>query len=171
MFCRRFLSPTDQKYAESSTYWQFFYYRPTGKFRERLLKYDAKNWTYIYIYIYHPLDNQYGFSLSIGNTKNHVATLTCLEWLVKYVNVSIILTPKLTPHCCHKWTGFDRSLGWLSFIEFSVRHICIFRANVMTWSARCNCPCRTKPATLFQFIDHVVSVTNHFHIRLVTWIS
>ena len=35
----------------------------------------------LYIYIHnHPLNNRYGFSLSIGNTKNHVATLTCLEW-------------------------------------------------------------------------------------------
>ena len=33
MFHTRFLSPTDQKCAESSTYWQFFYYRPPGKFR------------------------------------------------------------------------------------------------------------------------------------------
>ena len=28
----RFLPPTDQKCAESSTYWQFFNYRPPGKF-------------------------------------------------------------------------------------------------------------------------------------------
>ena len=28
---------------------------------------------------------------SIDNTKNHVAALTCFEWLLKYVNVSIIL--------------------------------------------------------------------------------
>ena len=33
MFHMRFLSPTDQKCAESLTYWQFFYYRPPGKFR------------------------------------------------------------------------------------------------------------------------------------------
>ena len=61
----------------------------------RSLKYDAKNSTYIYIY--HPLDNRYGF-LSIGNTKNHVATLTCLEWILKY-NL-IILAPKLMSHVC-----------------------------------------------------------------------
>ena len=59
------------------------------------MKCDAKNSTYIYIYmIYHPLDNRYGF-LSIGNTENHVATLTCLERLLKYVNIPIILAPKL----------------------------------------------------------------------------
>ena len=33
VFQTRFLSPTDQKCAESSTYWQFFYYHPPGKFR------------------------------------------------------------------------------------------------------------------------------------------
>ena len=52
----------------------------------RSLKCDAKNSTYIYIYN-HPLDNRYGF-LSIRNTKNHVATLTRLEWILKYVNYS-----------------------------------------------------------------------------------
>ena len=31
----------------------------------------------------------------MGNTKNdHVATSTCLEWQLKYVNVSIILSPR-----------------------------------------------------------------------------
>ena len=33
----------------------------------------------IYIYRYGPLDNRYGFSISIGNTKNYLATLSCLE--------------------------------------------------------------------------------------------
>ena len=37
---------------------------------------------------------------SIGNTKNHVAASTCFEWLLKYVNVSIILAPKLTLSAC-----------------------------------------------------------------------
>ena len=37
---------------------------------------------------------------SIDNTKNHVAASTCFEWLLKYVNVSIILAPKLTLHAC-----------------------------------------------------------------------
>ena len=32
MFYTRFLSPTDQKCAESSMYWQFLYYRPPGSF-------------------------------------------------------------------------------------------------------------------------------------------
>ena len=32
VFCTCFLSPTDQKCAELSTFWQFFYYRPPGKF-------------------------------------------------------------------------------------------------------------------------------------------
>ena len=98
----RFLSPTDLKCAESSTYWQFFYYRPPGKFRwtsvnhfdkqrEISLKYvmpktylslSLSIYIYIcmYIYIYVTLHNRYGFAISIGNTKIHVATLTCLEW-------------------------------------------------------------------------------------------
>ena len=94
MFYTRFLSPTEYKCAQSSTYWQFSYYRPPGKFRwtsvnhfdkqrEISLKCDAKNIYVslsIYMYIYHTLDNRYGFAISIGNTKNHVATLTCLEW-------------------------------------------------------------------------------------------
>ena len=83
MFYTRFLSPTDQKYAESSTYWQFLDYRPPVNFDRYTLKCDAKNSTSIYIY--HPLDNRYRFSLSIGNTKNdHVATSTCLEWQLKH---------------------------------------------------------------------------------------
>ena len=53
----------------------------------------------ISIYAAGEIDNRYGF-LSIGSTKNHVATLTCFEWLLKYVNVSIILAPKLTLHAC-----------------------------------------------------------------------
>ena len=81
MLNTRILSPTDQKCADSSS----IIANPVNfdLFR-RSLKCDAKNSTYIYTYIYHPLDNLYGF-LSIGNTKNHVATLTCLQWILKYV--------------------------------------------------------------------------------------
>ena len=51
----RFLPPTDQKCAESSTYWQFFYYRPPGKFRFTHLGEIVKMLCQelnIYIYIY-----------------------------------------------------------------------------------------------------------------------
>ena len=77
VFYTRFLSPTDQKCAESSAFWQFFYHCPPSIQRERSLKCDAKNSTYIYwlisihIYIYkyryryHPLDRQYRFSISV----------------------------------------------------------------------------------------------------------
>ena len=54
MFHTRFLSPTNQKCAESSTFWQFFYYRPPGKFRYTAGK-IVKMWCQefdIYIYIY-----------------------------------------------------------------------------------------------------------------------
>ena len=66
MFHMRFLSPTDQKCAESSTYWQVFYYRPLDKFRfiahlGGIVKMLCQELN-IYIYIYDALDNQYGFS-------------------------------------------------------------------------------------------------------------
>ena len=65
VFYTRFLSPTDLKCVESSTYWQFFYYRPPGKFRwtsvnhfdkqrEISLKCDAKNiYVSLSLYICH----------------------------------------------------------------------------------------------------------------------
>ena len=79
VFHTRFLSPTDQKCAESATYWQFFYYRPPGKFRfthlgniVKMLNCYAKNsthtHTYIYIYIYNmiiDMDFLYQFNLGL----------------------------------------------------------------------------------------------------------
>ena len=76
VFYTHFLSPTDPKCAELSTYWQFFYYRPPGKFRYRPIQQGeiVKMWcqeldVYIYIYIQispdHHLDNRYGFSVSV----------------------------------------------------------------------------------------------------------
>ena len=47
VFYTRFLSPTDQKCAESSAFRQFYYCPPSIE-RERSLKCDAKNSTYIY---------------------------------------------------------------------------------------------------------------------------
>ena len=47
VFYTRFLSPTDQKCAESSAFRQFYYCPPSIE-RERSLKWDAKNSTYIY---------------------------------------------------------------------------------------------------------------------------
>ena len=52
VFYARFLSPTDQKYAESSTHWQFLDYRPPVNFDWYTLKCEAKNSTSIYLYIY-----------------------------------------------------------------------------------------------------------------------
>ena len=64
----RFLSQTDQKCAKSSTYWQFFYHRPPGKFRFthlgeiiKMLCQELDTHTHTYIYIYDALDNRYGF--------------------------------------------------------------------------------------------------------------
>ena len=63
VFHTRFLSPTDQKCVESSTYWQFFYYRPPGKFRwfthlgEIVI-------CHTHTHICDALDNRCGFSTS-----------------------------------------------------------------------------------------------------------
>ena len=62
----RFLSPTDEKCAEWSTYWQFFYYRPPDEFRFTHLGETVKMlYIYIYVYIYDALDNRSGFSISV----------------------------------------------------------------------------------------------------------
>ena len=53
MLKQRFLSPTDQKCANSSTYWQFFHYRPPGIPREGSREYYARTrYIAIYVYIY-----------------------------------------------------------------------------------------------------------------------
>ena len=56
VFNMHFLSPTDQKCAELSTYWQFFYHRPTGKFRYavgEIMKMWCQEFNiYLYLYIY-----------------------------------------------------------------------------------------------------------------------
>ena len=75
VFHTRFLSPTDQKCAESATYWQFFYYRPPGKFRfthlgkiVKMLNCYAKNSTHTHIYIYNmiiDMDFLYQFNLGL----------------------------------------------------------------------------------------------------------
>ena len=57
MFYTRFLSPTDQKCVESSTFWQFFYYCPPSKFsytageivKMWCQEFDINIYTYIYI--------------------------------------------------------------------------------------------------------------------------
>ena len=114
-----FLSPADHKCAELPTYWQFFYYRPPGKFRwtsvnhfdkhrEISLKCDVKNISlslYIYIYIYHTLDNRF---LKILVVIGHV----CIYWskvaegfsvfnAVLYLNESITaVLLHVIPHNC-----------------------------------------------------------------------
>ena len=77
MFHTRFLSPTDQKCGESSTYWHFFYHRPPGKFRYtvgeivKMLCQELDTYIIIYIYvyicihIYDALVNRYRFSISV----------------------------------------------------------------------------------------------------------
>ena len=71
VFYTRFLSPTPQKCAESLKFWQFFYYRPPGKFQYTAGE-IVEMWCqkldiflYIYIYRYYPLGNRYRFSISV----------------------------------------------------------------------------------------------------------
>ena len=73
VFYTCYLSPTDQKCAESSTFWLSFYYCPPSKFRYtagEIVKmwcqeFNIYLYIYIDIYIYHPLDKRYGFSISV----------------------------------------------------------------------------------------------------------
>ena len=71
VFYTRFLPPTDQKCAEWSAFWQFFYYCPPSIQRE-IVKMWCQEFDiyllaniYTYIYRYHPLDKRYGFSISV----------------------------------------------------------------------------------------------------------
>ena len=94
----RFLSPTDQKCAESSTYWQFFYFRPPGKFRFTHLGEIVKMLCqeldiyiyYIYEYIYDALDKWYGFSISVQHgidctTFHSFFSCKVCDWLAKWI--------------------------------------------------------------------------------------
>ena len=57
-FDTRFLSPTDQNCVDSSTYWQFFFYRPpeisihSGKDHKNMMPRTLDIYIYIYIYKY-----------------------------------------------------------------------------------------------------------------------
>ena len=90
VFNTRFLSPTNQKWTDSSTYRQFFYYRPPGKFpiyrgRDRKIWY-AKNSIYIDIIDTNQFDNRYGFSISIGNTNHYLMGCVCTTYEVNWPN-------------------------------------------------------------------------------------
>ena len=86
----RFLPPTDQKCAESSTFWQFnfFYYRPPGKFWfthlgeiVEMLYQELNIYTY-YIYIYDALHNRYGFSISVQHGIDCTTFHSFFSWKV-----------------------------------------------------------------------------------------
>ena len=94
VFCTCFLSPTDQKCADSSTFWQFFYYRPPGKFWYTVGE-IVKMWcqelnTYLYKKIfcisstwdYIPL---FRFFFQCWKKKFFKSWQVC-DWLVKWVN-------------------------------------------------------------------------------------
>ena len=116
MFNTRSLTPTTQKSADSSTYWQFFYYRPPGKFRYRSLKTSCQE---LDIYRYKQFHNQYGFSIPIGNTSSKGST--CLG-------------NGLVPNRYHAWNdGYVLQCCMVSLIhtELKVSVVC----SHPTWSS------------------------------------
>ena len=96
MFHTHSLSPTDQKCAESSTYWQFFYYCPPGKFRFTHLGEIVKMlWQeldiYIYIYISSTWDWLHHFSVSFHEKFEKkmffkiIKSWQVCDWLAKWI--------------------------------------------------------------------------------------
>ena len=79
MFHMRLLSPTDQKCVKSSTYWQFFYYRPPGKLRWFTHLWEIVKKSHTHTYIYDVLDNWYGFSIS--DWLHHVSQFLVMKYL------------------------------------------------------------------------------------------
>ena len=100
MLNQRFLSPTDQKCANSSTYWQFFHYRPPGiiTIYQRcevvplhisgytaggIARILCKNSIYSYIYIYMYIE-RLTLSIIINIDRQHwkscTAVLATSEW-------------------------------------------------------------------------------------------
>ena len=98
------LSPTDQKCADSSTYWQFFNYRPPGRFRyttdfsgrdrENMMPKTQCITIYAYIYRYILIFSIVDlFSISIGNTKNHAVR----EWELQIWSWCWSIGPEVAP--------------------------------------------------------------------------
>ena len=113
MFYTRFLFPANHKCTESSTFDSSSIIAHPGKQWERSLKCDAKNYTHTHththrrtrkrtrtrtrtharIYIYHPLDNRYGFSISVQFLRLHhfpqflFKSWQVCDWLAKWLLV------------------------------------------------------------------------------------
>ena len=135
-------------------YWQFFYYRPPDKFLWKRVGVGvggmiANIWCQaldIYIcrylciynpldeymlpstrYIYNPLDNGHIFSISIGNTKNHAATLIIPPASTKliggYTGITLSVCPSVCLSVC---PSVDRILSALYLQQYSSDpfHIC-----------------------------------------------
>ena len=114
MFHTRFLSPTDQKCAESSMYWQFLYYRPPGKFwytAEEIVKMWCQELdTHIYIYIYDPLNNRYMDFLYQFNLRLIAPLFSFFSWNV--------LKKKLVFKIFKSWLVCDWLAKWLIMLGF-----------------------------------------------------
>ena len=118
----RFPPPTDQKCVESSTYWQFFYYRPPGKFRFTHLGEIVKmlcqelDIYILYIYIeflayniYDALDNRYGFSISVQHG------IDCTTF---HSFFSSKVWKKMFFKICLSWQVCDWLAKWIIMLRF-----------------------------------------------------
>ena len=152
----RFLSPTDQKCAESSTYWQFFYYRPPGKFRfthpgeiVKMLSGYAKN--SIYIYIYDALDNLCEFST--WDWLHHFSQFLFMKSLKKKMYFKIFKS----------WQVCDWLAKWIIMLRFmDLRWPRVFR--------RSNAGLVTKSTPIIEYIrkmQYKLKCQAFFYVRYI----
>ena len=110
MFHTRSLSPTDQKCAESSTYWQFFYYCPPGKFRFTHLGEIVKMlWQELYIYIYMMLliiDMHFLYQFNLGLIAPLFSFFSWKVWKKKFSEIF------------KSWQVCDWLTKWIIVLQF-----------------------------------------------------
>ena len=127
-FSMPFLSPTDQKCAESSTYWQFFYYHSPDKFRysareinkiwcQELDKYVHEFNIDMTLLIIDIVDSQYRFSISV---QPDIAPFSQYLFNVKKMAIKI----------CKSWQVCDWLAKWLVMLGFmDLRRLMISRRS------------------------------------------
>ena len=82
-----FLSPTDQKCAGSSTYWQFFYYRPPGKFREIIKMRCQELHTHTHIYDLSIIDMDFVYQFNVKLIAPLFTFSLKKKWFLKFSKV------------------------------------------------------------------------------------
>ena len=126
MFHIRFLPPPDQKCAESSMYWQFFYYCPPGKFWFTHLGEIVKMLcqeldTYIYIYMTLLIIDM-DFQPGIDCTTFH----SFFSWKV--------WKKKMFFKILKSWQVCDWLAKWIIMLRFMNRRSCCFLSWLVTYS-------------------------------------